>query len=275
MATKQDFKAAHQRILSRRRSESKSDQELLRKTEDDGVAPSALNVQAVRLDRIVLDSGRPVRTFSEQSLAELGQSLAVHGQLVPIILQYVSEDDNFVLVDGERRWRAGQVVGMKALQAVILGRMEPAERAELRLALALHQAGWGAGERVQSLDAYKTQQSLDSWAAVAAHLGLSESTVAALLRAPAATADESDQPADVVEQVVATGNLLDHVLSRLRPGQDSDADAVRQALEALDELQDVLSAHRVRLERSSRSQLDAGKMEFAKGKPVRSMPTWG
>jgi ParB/RepB/Spo0J family partition protein len=275
MATKKDFKAAHQRILSRPPSRSKSDQELLRKTEDDGVYPPSLNMQAVRLDRIVPDPSHPVRTFSEQSLAELSQSLAARGQLVPIVLQYVSEDDNFVLVDGERRWRAAQLVGMKTLQAVILGRMEPAERAELRLALALHQAGWDSGECVRSLEAYKADQGLDSWADVAARLGLSESTVTALLRAPAATADESAEPEDVVEQVVATGNLLDHVLSRLRPGQNGDADVVHQALEALDEVEDLLCAHRARLERSSRAQPDASAFESATGKPVRSMPTWG
>ena len=152
MATKRDFKAAQDRIFARPRAESASDHELLRKTEDDGVYPSPLNVKAIRLDHIVADAGRPPRTFSEQSLLDLGQSLLAHGQIMPILVQYQSDEDVFVLVDGERRWRAAQKLGLPSLQAIILGRLSPPERYEQRMAVALHQADWDACERVQALE---------------------------------------------------------------------------------------------------------------------------
>ena len=144
MATKHDFKAAQDRIFSRPRSESKSDQELLRKTEDDGVYPSPLNVKAIRLDHIIADANRPPRSFSEQSLLDLGQSLLAHGQIVPVVVEYQSEDDKFVLIDGERRWRAAQKVGLSSLQAIVLGRLTPLERYEQQMIAALHHSEWDA-----------------------------------------------------------------------------------------------------------------------------------
>jgi ParB family chromosome partitioning protein len=282
MPTKQDFKAAQERILSRVRTASASDQEMLRKTEDDGVYSSALNIKAIRLDRIVPDPNRPVRSYGEESLAELAQSLRLHGQLVPILVQYLSDDDVFVLVDGERRWRAAQRAGLPALQAVILGRQTSQQRYEQQLASTLHQEVWDLRERAQALYSFKEHKGLTTWAEVAQRLGLSEAAVNTIVQTGemlAAEADEqftqaentsADEPtgdsSTVTDQIVAAVQLLDQALSQLQPGEGNSADIAR----ALNLIDGCLGEHRVRLIHSG------GKPQPPEEKKrVRNMPTWG
>lgn len=271
MATKHDFKAAQDRIFARPRPESVSDQELLRKTEDDGVYPSPLNVKAIRLDHIVADAGRPPRTFSEQSLLDLGQSLLAQGQIMPILVQYQSDDDVFVLVDGERRWRAAQKVGLPSLQAIIIGRMTPAERYEQRMAVALHQAEWDACERVQALEAYKTLKNLPTWTDVAHDLGISDATLQSLLEAPASAADATPGASGAIGRAMAAIDLLEHALSCLRPRQAGKAEIARR----LDELTERVAEQRARLQQNKpKPQSETKNPVEGAGKPVRHMPTW-
>jgi ParB/RepB/Spo0J family partition protein len=259
--------------LSRPKSENKSDLELVRKTEDDGVYPSPLTVKAVRLDRIVPDDGRPARAFSDESLGELGRSLLLHGQVTPIVVQYLSDDDVFVLIDGERRWRAAQKVGLRTLVAVILSRLTPEERYDRQMAVALHQEAWGSGDRLEALERYKARRALISWAGVAAALGLSESRLSdARGEAPAQTqncpppAGSTDTLSiDVAaQQTVDATRRLEEVYSRWRPGRSEG----KELAQALEELAGLVSSQRARMERSR-------KRSAAKGKPVEHLPTWG
>jgi ParB/RepB/Spo0J family partition protein len=264
MASKQDFKAAQRRIFTRPRTESKSDQELLRKTEDDGVYPSQLSVKSVRLNRIKPDERRPQHTYADESLAELAQSLRAHGQIVPLLVEYQSDDDIFVLLDGERRWRAAQQAGLKTLQVVIVARLSPEERYEIELAAALHTGAWDARERMQALHDYRAGKGLATWAEVAERLGVSEATIDAMLRA--SVAGPSATTGDAASQVEAATHILDLALTRLQAGDGNSAEIAQ----LLKEIDDCLAEHRTRLIHS-RSKQEPEEP----GKPVRNMPAWG
>jgi ParB family chromosome partitioning protein len=270
MPTKSDFKAAQERIFARPRPESKSDIELLRKTEDDGVYPSPMNVRSIRLDRLVPDPDRPPHTYSEASLRDLGQSLLAHGQMSPILVEYQSEEDRFLIVDGERRWRAAQSVGLQSVQAIVLGRMTPAERCARRIALAVHQSAWDADERAQALAAYKVMQDLTTWAEVAEQIGVSDATMQTLLLGTSG-AELGSEP-DPVQHVVAAMRLLEHALERVSPEQSESAGIVQ----ALADLSSCLSAHRARLHQAKAKTASEHKASSeGAAKPVRRMPTWG
>jgi ParB/RepB/Spo0J family partition protein len=69
------------------------------------------------IDEIKPDPKQPRKDFSEDELEELGRSLGRHGQLVPIVVfEYQGKS---ILVDGERRWRAAQRVGLQTLRACV------------------------------------------------------------------------------------------------------------------------------------------------------------
>ncbi|MBW7967171.1 ParB/RepB/Spo0J family partition protein [Bradyrhizobium sp. BR 10261] len=71
----------------------------------------------VAIDCIDEDPGQPRRTFSEQELEELSQSIAEHGVLQPIVLRRSSEDGRSVIAMGARRYRAAQRAGLREMPA--------------------------------------------------------------------------------------------------------------------------------------------------------------
>ena len=66
----------------------------------------------IRLDRIVPDPAQPRRTFDPARLEELAASITLEGVLQPIVVRYDEGDDIYVIVHGERRWRASKLAGL-------------------------------------------------------------------------------------------------------------------------------------------------------------------
>lgn len=73
----------------------------------------------VAIDCIDEDQDQPRRTFSEQELEELSQSIAEHGVLQPIVLRRSSEDGRYVIAIGARRYRAAQRAGLREMPAFV------------------------------------------------------------------------------------------------------------------------------------------------------------
>ncbi|MHC2618158.1 ParB/RepB/Spo0J family partition protein [Bradyrhizobium huanghuaihaiense] len=73
----------------------------------------------VAIDCIDEDPDQPRRTFSEQALEELSQSIAEHGVLQPIVLRRSSEDGRYVIAMGARRYRAAQRAGLREIPAFV------------------------------------------------------------------------------------------------------------------------------------------------------------
>lgn len=73
----------------------------------------------VRVDEIVANPKQPRRHFDDESLDELSASIKEVGLLQPVVVSI--GDDGFVLIAGERRWRAARRVGLETIPAVIRG----------------------------------------------------------------------------------------------------------------------------------------------------------
>jgi ParB family chromosome partitioning protein len=76
----------------------------------------------IAIDRIVADPDQPRRVFDEEELAELAGSLRDHGQTDPVKVRWDAGRDRYVIIDGERRWRAAQRAGITSLSAVVESR---------------------------------------------------------------------------------------------------------------------------------------------------------
>jgi hypothetical protein len=70
----------------------------------------------IRLDRIEPDPEQPRRTFDEAKLAELAESIRQEGILQAIAVRYDHEADRYVILHGERRWRASKLAGLPAIR---------------------------------------------------------------------------------------------------------------------------------------------------------------
>lgn len=95
-----------------------------------GVGPSE-QLREVPLTSIVPNPKQPRRHFDEQSLNDLAGSLGERGVLQPVLVR-PKADGGYELIAGERRWRAAQIAGLKAIPALVRAR-EDAEALEVAL----------------------------------------------------------------------------------------------------------------------------------------------
>lgn len=73
----------------------------------------------VSVDDIRPNPDQPRSRFDDESLAELAASLKEVGVLQPIVV--TAADDGYVLIAGERRWRAAKQAGLVSIPAVVRG----------------------------------------------------------------------------------------------------------------------------------------------------------
>ena len=74
-------------------------------------------MRLLKLDDIIPNSKQPRRTFYDNSLEELAQSIKERGVLEPIVVR--PKDGKYEIVMGERRYRAVKLAGLEEIPAVI------------------------------------------------------------------------------------------------------------------------------------------------------------
>lgn len=74
----------------------------------------------IEIGRIVADPGQPRTEFDEDALGELAESLRDRGQLQPIRVRWDAAAETYVVVVGERRWRAARLAGLETVQAIVV-----------------------------------------------------------------------------------------------------------------------------------------------------------
>lgn len=75
-------------------------------------------INEIAIDQIEANPNQPRREFSPEALQELANSIREIGIIQPITLRQIA-DNRFQIIAGERRWRASQLAGLKALPAYI------------------------------------------------------------------------------------------------------------------------------------------------------------
>lgn len=94
------------------------DIEQLFATEGDVEQASGLQLVALRLDSIRPDPLQPRQTFVDDSLRELSESIRQDGVIQPIEVTQTGANQ-YMIVHGERRWRASQLAGLETIPAVV------------------------------------------------------------------------------------------------------------------------------------------------------------
>jgi ParB family transcriptional regulator, chromosome partitioning protein len=86
------------------------------------------DVSQIELGRIIRDPDQPREEFEPEALERLAQSLRSRGQLQPIRVRWHDEMGAYMVVVGERRWRAATMAGLTSLSCVIVdGPLPPDE----------------------------------------------------------------------------------------------------------------------------------------------------
>ena len=79
---------------------------------------SDTRIETLPLREIEPDPGQPRKTFDDETLAELSASIAEHGLLQPIAVR-PKPSGGYLIVAGERRWRASWMAGLTEVPVIV------------------------------------------------------------------------------------------------------------------------------------------------------------
>ncbi|MCD8294564.1 MAG: ParB/RepB/Spo0J family partition protein [Clostridia bacterium] len=88
--------------------------------------------EEIPLSQIEVNPNQPRKQFDEQGLKELGESIQRHGVIMPIVVNDDGKGGKYMIIAGERRFRACQEIGKQTIPAVIR-RYSPREIEEISL----------------------------------------------------------------------------------------------------------------------------------------------
>ena len=72
----------------------------------------------IDINSIKPNSEQPRKTFDEEKILALSESIKEYGIIQPLVLNKI--DNNYIIVAGERRWRAAKKAGISEVPAVIM-----------------------------------------------------------------------------------------------------------------------------------------------------------
>lgn len=76
-------------------------------------------LEQVSINKVIAGVYQPRRSFHQDELEELSQSIKEHGIIQPLILRKSEEEGYYEIVAGERRYRAAKMAGLTKLPAII------------------------------------------------------------------------------------------------------------------------------------------------------------
>jgi ParB family chromosome partitioning protein len=177
----------------------------------------------IRLDRIEPDPEQPRRTFDANRLAELAASIGIEGVLQPIVVRYVEERDVYVIVHGERRWRASRQAGLTTIPALV--RDVPDDRRLIQQLMEnVVREDLNAVDRAAALRTLKAQLGDAPWEQVAEAVGIRRSRLFQLLG--------TEKLPDAIQEDIRAGRLSEKQSRALQGLPPAHQLALRDAIVA-------------------------------------------
>ena len=134
----------------------------------------------IDINRLSANPEQPRTRFENEALETLAASIVEHGVLQPLL---VSENGpgRFMILAGERRWRAAQKAGLERVPVVIREMVDGQLGLELALVENLQRRDLTPLEEARAYEQLRTDRGL-SQAQIAERVGIDRSTVANALR---------------------------------------------------------------------------------------------
>jgi ParB family chromosome partitioning protein len=95
-------------------------------------ASKARGVRQIPVEKIIPNPHQPRSKMAEEALEELAASIREHGIIQPLIVSEDTEAERFILIAGERRWRAARIAGLEMVPVI---QREVTEQQQLEIAL--------------------------------------------------------------------------------------------------------------------------------------------
>ncbi len=109
------------------------------------------DIQTQEIDITLIDRNpnQPRKTFNEESLREMAASITTYGVLQPLLL-VKSEGGRYLIIAGERRFRASHMAGLKTVPAIVKD-LTPQQIQEISLIENLHRENLNAVEAAEGM----------------------------------------------------------------------------------------------------------------------------
>ncbi len=161
--------------------DERSQQELERElsSEADAVGETAAGIVEVSLERLQPNPEQPRKQFNETALKELAASIETQGVLQPILAEQ-TEDGEYHIIAGERRYRAARIAGL-AQVPVLVRRFSKQEKLEIALIENVHREDLNPIEQAAALKSLQDSAGLTQ-DELAKRLGMNRSSVANSIR---------------------------------------------------------------------------------------------
>ena len=132
----------------------------------------------VPLTDIDPDPNQPRVEFDQDKLAELAESIKTYGVLSPILVRKSENSQRFIVVAGERRYRASKLAGLKTIPVLLDQSDDKSKERTLAMQLVenLQRADLSPLEKAQAIGLLKDNYKL-SIRDIAEKLGMSKSSV--------------------------------------------------------------------------------------------------
>lgn len=95
----------------------KIDTSVIEKKSDVKTSTVTAEIAYIPISKISPNPDQPRKDFDEQALNELAQSIKAHGIITPITVN--KKGDKYIIIAGERRYRASKIAGLKEIPAYI------------------------------------------------------------------------------------------------------------------------------------------------------------
>lgn len=83
----------------------------------DSLQETKNDILEVRINEVEPNKDQPRKVFDEEKLQSLAESIKEHGMVQPIVVR--NEKNRYIIVAGERRWRAAKLAGLKTIPVIV------------------------------------------------------------------------------------------------------------------------------------------------------------
>jgi len=140
-------------------------------------AKGGVPYREIPLSAIEPDPNQPRRTFDQEKLQELADSIKLYGVISPILVRAAKLPGRFTVISGERRYRASNLAGLSSIPAIVSQADEADDRTlALQLVENLQRDDLTPLERAQAIGALRDAHNL-SIRDIAEKLSISKSAV--------------------------------------------------------------------------------------------------
>lgn len=107
-------------LIPQAKEKTKSEKENVRTKEviKEVVKEVIKEVDTIDINRIEPNRNQPRKSFDEDAIHELAESIKQKGIIQPLVVQK-SEKNLYTIIAGERRWRAAKIAGLKKIPVVV------------------------------------------------------------------------------------------------------------------------------------------------------------